>query len=102
VRKAELWIVHNYGRAVTRAELAEAVGANEDYLTRIFRHELGISPWEFLGRYRILSSMRLLEAGDESLAAVATAVGIPDQAYFSRVFRKFTGFTPLEYRAGRR
>jgi len=101
VRKAELWLLRRHTEPVTRADLAAAMGANEDYLGRVFRQELGLSPWEFLGRCRVRHAQLLLESGDESLAAIAAAVGFSDQAYFSRVFRKFAGEGPLAFRSRR-
>ena len=101
VRRAELWLLRRHAELVTRAELASAMGANEDYLGRVFRQELGLSPWEFLGRCRVRHAQLLLESGDESLAAITSLVGFSDQAYFSRVFRKFTGESPMAYRSRR-
>ena len=101
VRRAELWLLRRHAEPVTRAGLAGAMGANEDYLGRVFRQELGLSPWEFLGRCRVRHAQLLLESGDEPLAAIAAAVGFTDQAYFSRVFRKFAGESPLAFRSRR-
>ncbi len=98
VRRAELWLARNFAVSFSRVEFAAAIGVNEDYLGRIFRQEMGLSPWEFLGRYRIRQAKCLLEESDESLAVLGAKVGIPDQAYFSRVFRKFTGLAPLTWR----
>jgi AraC-like DNA-binding protein/signal transduction histidine kinase len=101
VRRAELWLLRHHAEAVTRSDLAGVLGVNEDYLGRVFRQELGLSPWEFLGRCRIRHAQLLLESGDESLATIAAAVGFSDQAYFSRVFRKYVGESPLVFRSRR-
>ena len=99
VRRAELWLVRHFSGPVSRSDLAASVGANEDYLSRIFHQELGLSPWEFLGRYRICRARLLLESGDSPLAEIAARVGFSDQAYFSRVFRKYVGKPPLASRS---
>ena len=67
---------------------------SEDYLARIFRREVGLSPWEYLGIFRIqLASDMLLNTG-KTLSEIAEDTGFMDQAYFSRVFRKIKGFSP--------
>jgi DNA-binding LacI/PurR family transcriptional regulator/AraC-like DNA-binding protein len=101
-RKAEFWLMGGYGGQISRSSLAGAIGTSEDHLGRLFRKEFGLSLWEFLGRYRVRRAQVLLESGDEPLSAIAAKVGFPDQAYFSRVFKKFTGESPLAWRMGGR
>jgi DNA-binding LacI/PurR family transcriptional regulator/AraC-like DNA-binding protein/signal transduction histidine kinase len=98
VRRALLYLAERASLAPSRGELAAALGVNGDYLGRLFQRELGLSPWEFLGRYRVLLARRLLEETEEPLAVIAAEVGLGDQAYFSRVFRKFAGEAALDYR----
>ncbi len=46
VKRAVVYLQQNYARALSRWEVAEAVGVSEDYLTRVFNRELEISPWD--------------------------------------------------------
>ncbi len=98
VKRAVAYLHQKYSHPLTRWEIAEAIGVSEDYLTRVFNRELGISPWDYLNRYRILRSQALLRTSDQSIGAIARAVGFKDQAYFSRVFSKQNGVSPQEYR----
>ncbi|TFG86828.1 MAG: AraC family transcriptional regulator, partial [Gemmatimonadales bacterium] len=93
-KRAVAWLAANHARAVTRWQLAEAVGASEDYLCRVFRRELGLSPWEYLTRYRVHRAGELLKTTGEGVKAIAAQVGFRDAAYFSRVFRRITGSPP--------
>jgi transcriptional regulator GlxA family with amidase domain len=92
------YLHQNYSRSLSRWEIAEAIGVSEDYLTRVFNRELGISPWDYLNRYRILQAQNLLRTTNQSIGAIARAAGFKDQAYFSRVFSKQNGVSPQEYR----
>ncbi len=92
----------NYAANVTRWKLAEAVNASEDYVSRVFHRELGLTPWEYLTRLRVQHAKELLRASSRSVASVAEAVGFSDQAYFSRVFKKAAGTTPQAYRESSR
>jgi AraC-like DNA-binding protein/CheY-like chemotaxis protein len=98
VKQAIAFLHQNYTRPVTRWEIAEAVGVSEDYISRVFNRELNISPWDYLNRYRILQSKRLLLDTTDTIGAIAHQVGFKDQAYFSRVFHKVTGMSPQAFR----
>lgn len=99
VKRALAYLQQNYSRPLARWEIAAAVGVSEDYLTRVFNRELGISPWDYLTRYRVLHAKELLRTSQLSIGAVARAAGFKDQAYFSRVFSRHTGLSPQAYRA---
>jgi signal transduction histidine kinase/AraC-like DNA-binding protein len=98
VKQAVAYLHQNYTRPLARWEIAEAIGVNEDYLSRVFHRELGLSPWEYLNRYRIHQAKQLLRGTSESVKSVAHRVGFKDQAYFSRVFRHLTGVSPHAFR----
>ncbi len=100
VQKAQVWLAQGYGKPLARSEMALALGVNGDYLGRLFHGLLGLSPWEYLGRLRVRAAQDLLEAGVLPLAEIGRKVGLADQAYFSRVFRKFAGKGPREWKRG--
>lgn len=99
VKQALTYIQRNYPHTLTRAELSAAVGVSEDYLSRIFSREMGLSPWEYLNRYRVLQAKQLLAESRASVTWIAGQVGFDDPAYFTRVFQKIEGCSPREYRA---
>lgn len=98
VKRALAWLVEHHAQDVARWRLADYLSISEDHLTRDFRKELGLTPWDFLTKYRILLAKRALEFTDRRLADLARDVGYHDQSYFCRVFRKETGTTPQKYR----
>ena len=99
VKKSIAYLNKNASLQISRWQLAAAVNISEDYLTRIFRKEIGISPWDYLNRYRIqLASVMLTQTG-ASVNEIARDIGFQDQAYFCRVFKKVKGFPPGHLRA---
>jgi AraC-like DNA-binding protein len=98
VKRAIAYLHQNYDRPLSRGEIAQAIGVSEDYLSRIFRQELGLSPWDYLHRYRIKQAKELLTRTNASVIDVALQVGFNDRSYFSRVFRELAGVSPGEYR----
>lgn len=94
VKKAILYLNQNAHGPVSRWKLADAVHVSEDYLSRVFHREMGISPWDYLSRYRGFIAADLLQHTDLSIREVAFSAGFHDHAYFCRVFRKLYGISP--------
>lgn len=102
VRKGIDWIVREYVTPYSLNELFQAVGYSRSYYTRLFRKETGVPPVVWLNRYRIEQAQRLLANSDKSIAQIARAVGIADQNYFARLFRRMVGKTARNFRLARR
>ncbi len=98
VKRAIAYINRHISHQISRWQLAESVNISEDYLTRIFRREMGVSPWDYLTRCRVGVASDLLVRTGASLGEIAVASGFQDQAYFSRVFRKIMNCSPGQYR----
>ena len=65
---------------------------------RMIRRESGRSPGEWIAQARLTRAKSLLQKTDMPVLDVSLAVGLSDQSYFSRFFRKHTGMTPIEFR----
>ena len=102
VKRAQAYICENGTSAISRWQIADAVNVSEDYLTRIFKKEMGLSPWDYLNRYRINLASSLLQETGKSISEIAEATGFKDQAYFCRVFRKVKGINPGKLRSSRK
>lgn len=68
------------------------------HFRRLFRQYFGSSPQQFLIRLRLEQAARMLISSRETLAAVAEAVGIGDEYYFSHLFKQRYGVSPGAYR----
>jgi AraC-like DNA-binding protein len=98
VKKAVLLFNNSPASYMSRVKIARAVKTSEDYLTRIFHQEMGFSLWEYLNGYRVCIAAALLVNTGYSIHEVALQTGFPDQAYFTRVFKKTLGKSPSEVR----
>jgi len=101
VKRALVYIHQHYEHPFTRNEIAQSIGVTDNYLSRIFRQELGLSPWEYLTRYRIRQARQLLRITNDNITDIALQVGFDDKAYFTRVFHRYTGCSPSIYRKRR-
>jgi signal transduction histidine kinase/DNA-binding LacI/PurR family transcriptional regulator/AraC-like DNA-binding protein len=101
-RRAMAYMHEHYGENISRKQIAEHVGVSQEYLSTSFRRETGLTPTNYLERYRIRQAKKLLETTEMSVSEVAQEVGIPDSSYFGRIFRRDTGITPAAFRKGER
>jgi AraC-like DNA-binding protein len=59
---------------------------------------MGLSPWDYLNRFRVFFAAGLLLKTDETIQEIAFRSGFQDHAYFCRVFKKIYGLSPGQYR----
>lgn len=92
------YIVTHYATNLTREEIAAAMQVSDDYVSRTFRKATGMTPWQFLNRYRVLQAQKLLLTTQHNITEVAALTGFNDPAYFVRMFHRETGQSPQQYR----
>ncbi len=68
------------------------------YFRRVFKNSTGLAPVEYLGRTRVLRALELIQVSDLTIAEAAAQVGIYDANYFSRLFKKYLGYSPRYFR----
>lgn len=71
---------------------------NSSYLSRAFKKKYHVNFSEYLKDIRIGHAKRLLETSSRKTYEIADQIGYDDAHYFSQVFKKKTGMSPLEYR----
>lgn len=92
------YIKENYAYEITLAELAEILPMSEGQFSRVFKQTMKMSPIQYLMRYRILQSCKLLQDTDKKIGEIANLSGFNNISYFNRVFLNTIGCTPKEYR----
>ena len=99
IEQAKEYIKDHYAEPLTLIQVAKFVSVNPVYLSSRFAKYCGQNFLEYLTHYRINKAEELLTHSILQIQEVATKVGYTDIAYFSRVFRRETGFTPSNYRS---
>lgn len=92
------YIREHYNQGVKMEALAHSLLYHPDYVTRCMQQVTGLTPMQYLAQYRISLAKGLLATTNKKLATIALEVGIQDPTYFSKLFRKHEGLSPLEYR----
>lgn len=99
IKKAIAYIREHYQEGLTQEELSRKLEITPEYLSTLFKRELGINFTTFLKQFRLSHAKRLLKGSDMKIYEVAEAVGYNDSKYFQRVFKEEYGVSPGEYRA---
>ena len=94
------FIHDNYGENITLQEIAQQAAISTSEALRCFRQVVGISPMQYLKKYRLSRAAQLLREETQSISEVSTLCGFQDHSYFTRSFREVYGATPRTYRHG--
>lgn len=91
------YIHEHYDERITLQDLSAFACLNEAYLSRLFKMETKKTINSYINELRIYKAKELLKSPNIMVKEVAQLVGIKDQLYFNRVFKKFCGENPTDY-----
>lgn len=98
IKMVSHYIEKNYCKKLALNDIAEYAHISPGYLSRLYKQEMGENLFDIINRKRVRKAEEYIKQGEERIGEIAIAVGIEDVAYFSKVFKKYTGFSPKEYR----
>ena len=98
IKLAKQYIINNFNKNITLKEVADEVFLSQNYLSELFKKEMGEGFYDFLSRYRIQVAKDLLLTTNLRVYEVAQNVGYNDSITFGRAFKKLTGATPNSFR----
>ena len=93
------FIQRHYAAPLTITVMAEQFHMSEKYFSRYFRIATGQNFTAYLNAVRIEKAQALLLETDETVLEIAFSCGYENVSYFNRVFRRQTGYSPLQYRS---
>ena len=88
----------HYRETINNAVLMQVAACSESVLLRSFHKTVGISPMQYVMKVRMDHARRLLVTTDLKAGQIGKEVGYEDFSYFTKVFHRMTGMTPMEYR----
>lgn len=98
VEKAKKYMQENYSKDISLEDVSMKVDISSYYFSKLFKEETGRNFIEYLTELRMEEAKRLLRDTDLSMKEICIQVGYSDPNYFSRSFKKYTGYTPTEAR----
>ncbi|KAF6573831.1 helix-turn-helix domain-containing protein [Paenibacillus polymyxa] len=98
VDKATRYMSEQLESTVSLEQLSRHVQVSKQHLNLIFKQSTGYSPVDYYLRMKIQRASQLLDLTNASIKEVSIQLGFRDPYYFSRLFKKIMGCSPLEYR----
>ncbi len=99
VYTASEWIKSHCCEDISPYDVAVGVHYSLKYLSALFSRETGVTLKEQINRSRIENAEHILSDSSASVKEVAYSCGFSDEKYFMRLFKKYKGLTPSEYRS---
>ena len=79
-------------------EIAAQFGYSKYHFIRVFKKTLGVTPWSYVLQLKIDKAKSLLHEPGRSIKEIASQLGFDDPNYFSRLFRRMAGESPVKFR----
>ena len=98
VSQALEYMEQNYQKPLSLTILANVVSLNYTYFSNIFKERTGISATKYLQLLRIRKAKELLISTDDRVREIAHKTGFTDERYFEKLFKRYEGVTPSDYR----
>lgn len=98
VQRAIVHIDSDINGDLSLKRLAELQRINPSYLSTLFKKETGQTVTEYVSRRRVHMAIRLLNTTRLQIQTIAQHCGIPDVNYFTKIFKRYVGKTPKQFR----
>lgn len=100
VEKAKTYISSSLFRDISLEKMAKDIGISPYYLSKLFKESEGVTYIDYVTGLRIDYAKEQLNKSEKSIKEICREAGYKDPNYFSRIFKKWTGVTPTEFRSG--
>ena len=98
--KARKYIEEHADEELSLTKIAKVVNMNANYLSENFKQVTGTNFVEYVARTRFANACDLLRNSNVRISEIAFAAGFQSLSQFNRVFKRFSGKSPTQYRAG--
>ena len=92
------YIENNYKTKIGTDALCSIINVKSTYLNHIFKELLGEKPMDYINKYRINKAKELLYSTNTKIKDISNEVGIVDQYYFAKLFKKYEHISPTKFR----
>ena len=97
MKKVFAYINKEYASQLSLEDMASQINMSRGYFCRRFSEIMHMTPFEYLMQVRIENSCRMLREGKLTVGEIALECGFNSFSYFSKTFKRFTGYTPSKY-----
>lgn len=97
--KAVDYINCHINEKLTMQKIADHISLSVSYFSRLFKEEVGYNVSEYITMKKIETASRMFKYSSQSTLEISCQLNFSSQSYFIKVFKKYTGMTPREYRS---
>ena len=98
IKQALAFIDSHYKENIRLTLIAEKVCMSSYYFSRLFKKEVGVNLSQYILHKRLETAKQMLAETERSIIDISVSVGFREHNYFGKIFKKFMGATPSEYR----
>ena len=98
VAGCQQWVALNYASSAPVAQMVALSQLPERTFKRRFSLATGMAPLDYVHHVRLEEAKQMLEGGNDPVEAIAVDIGYSDSSFFSRLFRRKVGMSPVQYR----
>ncbi|MDD4011797.1 MAG: helix-turn-helix domain-containing protein [Sphaerochaetaceae bacterium] len=98
IQAAILFIEANYSKQIGLTQTADELHISESHLSRLFKEVTGLNFLQYLNALRINKSIEMMANPNKNITEIALACGFATPGYYAKLFRRFMGATPSQFR----
>jgi two-component system response regulator YesN len=98
IKKACEYVLEHIEEEITLSTIANYLNISKNYFCSLFKQEIGYNFLEYVTKVKMEWAKRLLKDSGFKTYEVSEMLGYRESSYFSRLFRKYTGYSPAEYK----
>lgn len=98
ILQIENYVKQHYSEEIDLNTISELLNMCPSHISNLFKKETGINFSSYLTKVRMEAAQQLLQNSDTLIYEIAESTGYSNSGYFGKVFKKFFGITPEEYK----
>lgn len=98
LQKVDQYIIEHQYENISSIDMANHLVFNPSYFSRYFKKISGQNFTDYVHSFKMKAAKEMLEKGEKSIEKIASHLGYSDRTYFSKIFKKYIGYAPSEYR----
>ena len=98
VREAMEMVRELINSSLSVSDIARPLNVSREHLTRVFKEQTGVSPYQFIVRKKMLAACRMLKGTNQTVNEIALYLGFEVPAHFNRTFKRVIKMTPGRFR----
>ena len=98
IERAVHYFNENYSKPITIEQYAQEHLMSVNWFIHSFKEVMHVPPMQYIVSLRIAAAKGYLESSNKNITEISNIVGYENALYFSRLFKKYTGMTPSEYK----